>query len=135
MPSFKGLNSIESAFAENVKVYGATLHLVDSSVDGGQIIAQVFIPNYNFTLKTLKTISFIQNVILIIILEELVNLFNQNYNRHFKFSGISNSASPTIITEKYKLLINDLIISKLYLNDPTNMRNYAANLFALDRIF
>ncbi|MBO5983861.1 MAG: phosphoribosylglycinamide formyltransferase, partial [Rikenellaceae bacterium] len=40
LPSFKGARAIEQAMEYGVKVYGATIHYVDSSLDGGRIIAQ-----------------------------------------------------------------------------------------------
>ena len=40
LPSFKGAEAIRQAFEYGVKVYGATIHYVDESLDGGKIIAQ-----------------------------------------------------------------------------------------------
>ena len=40
LPSFKGAKAIEQAFEYGVKVFGATIHYVDESLDGGKIIAQ-----------------------------------------------------------------------------------------------
>lgn len=40
LPSFKGARAIEQAMEYGVKVFGATIHYVDSSLDGGKIIAQ-----------------------------------------------------------------------------------------------
>jgi phosphoribosylglycinamide formyltransferase-1 len=40
LPAFAGKDAIEQAMAYGVKVYGATIHYVDSTLDGGQIIAQ-----------------------------------------------------------------------------------------------
>ena len=40
LPSFKGAEAIRQAFVYGVKVYGATIHYVDESLDGGKIIAQ-----------------------------------------------------------------------------------------------
>ena len=40
LPAFKGAHAIEQAVACGVKVYGATIHWVDASLDGGRIIAQ-----------------------------------------------------------------------------------------------
>ena len=39
-PSFKGAKAIEQAFEYGVKIFGATIHYVDESLDGGKIIAQ-----------------------------------------------------------------------------------------------
>lgn len=40
LPSFKGKNAIQQAFLAGVKVTGVTIHEVDSTLDGGKIIAQ-----------------------------------------------------------------------------------------------
>ena len=40
LPSFKGARAIEQAFEYGVKLFGATIHYVDASLDGGRIIAQ-----------------------------------------------------------------------------------------------
>jgi phosphoribosylglycinamide formyltransferase-1 len=40
LPAFKGKDAIQQAFEYGVKVYGCTIHYVDSSLDGGKIIAQ-----------------------------------------------------------------------------------------------
>lgn len=40
LPSFKGAKAIEQALEYGVKVFGATIHYVDESLDGGKIIAQ-----------------------------------------------------------------------------------------------
>ena len=44
LPSFKGLNGLKDALDSNVKVFGATLHHVDSGMDTGRIIGQVAAP-------------------------------------------------------------------------------------------
>lgn len=40
LPSFKGMHAIEQAVEYGVKIYGITIHYVDSSLDGGKIIDQ-----------------------------------------------------------------------------------------------
>lgn len=40
LPSFKGAHAVEDAVAFGVKVYGITIHWVNSELDGGKIIAQ-----------------------------------------------------------------------------------------------
>jgi phosphoribosylglycinamide formyltransferase-1 len=44
LPSFPGMHGPRDALAYGVKLAGATLHLVDSGVDTGPIIAQVAVP-------------------------------------------------------------------------------------------
>lgn len=40
LPSFKGAHGIADAFNYGVKIFGVTIHYVDSGVDSGSIIAQ-----------------------------------------------------------------------------------------------
>ncbi|MCF6201597.1 MAG: phosphoribosylglycinamide formyltransferase [Hydrogenimonas sp.] len=40
LPLFKGANAIEESFKSGMKVGGVTVHWVDSTLDGGKIIAQ-----------------------------------------------------------------------------------------------
>lgn len=40
LPAFKGADAIGQAMDYGVKIYGVTIHYVDSSLDGGKIIAQ-----------------------------------------------------------------------------------------------
>ena len=40
LPSFKGLDAQKQAFKAGVKMSGATVHFVDESLDGGEIIMQ-----------------------------------------------------------------------------------------------
>ncbi len=44
LPAFKGARAIEQAFEYGVKIYGVTIHFVDASMDGGEIIAQQAFP-------------------------------------------------------------------------------------------
>ncbi len=40
LPAFKGAHAVEDAVAYGVKVYGISIHWVNSELDGGKIIAQ-----------------------------------------------------------------------------------------------
>ena len=44
LPAFPGLDAIGQALDYGVKVFGVTVHYVDSSLDGGKIISQAAIP-------------------------------------------------------------------------------------------
>ena len=44
LPAFRGADAIGQALDYGVKVFGVTIHYVDSSLDGGKIIAQVAVP-------------------------------------------------------------------------------------------
>lgn len=40
LPAFKGAHAIRDAFDYGVKVFGVTIHYVDESLDGGEIVSQ-----------------------------------------------------------------------------------------------
>ena len=44
LPAFRGAHAVEQAVAYGVKVYGITIHWVNSDLDGGRIIAQRAFP-------------------------------------------------------------------------------------------
>lgn len=44
LPAFPGAHGIQDAFDYGVKVFGVTIHYVNSQIDGGRIIAQRAIP-------------------------------------------------------------------------------------------
>jgi len=44
LPAFPGADAVAQALAHGVKITGVTIHFVDSSLDGGPIIAQRAVP-------------------------------------------------------------------------------------------
>ncbi len=54
LPAFPGAGAIRAAFEYGVKVYGVTIHEVDSSLDGGKILSQVAIPYEGADFEELK---------------------------------------------------------------------------------
>jgi len=40
LPAFKGAHAIKDAFDSGARVYGVTIHMVDDTLDGGEIISQ-----------------------------------------------------------------------------------------------
>ena len=71
LPSFPGLKPLQQARDSGAYSFGATAHLVDESIDGGPILAQVaatLSPKLN--LETMKRISFAQKVYLLLVLTE-----------------------------------------------------------------
>ncbi|MDE7381239.1 MAG: phosphoribosylglycinamide formyltransferase [Muribaculaceae bacterium] len=54
LPSFPGAHGIRDAYEYGVKVYGVTIHYVDSGVDTGKIIAQRAFPYTGNNLEELE---------------------------------------------------------------------------------
>ena len=51
LPVFKGQGALNKVYELKVRFLGASLHVVDSSVDGGNLIGQIIMPipfNSNF---------------------------------------------------------------------------------------
>ena len=55
LPSFKGAHGIQDAFNYGVKVFGVTVHYVDSGVDSGKIIMQRGFEYYGDDIEELET--------------------------------------------------------------------------------
>ena len=51
LPAFKGARAIEQALEYGVKIFGATIHHVDESLDGGKIIDQRAVEYYGNDLE------------------------------------------------------------------------------------
>lgn len=47
LPAFKGVDTHHRALVEGVRIHGATVHFVNETLDGGQIIAQVAVPVFS----------------------------------------------------------------------------------------
>ncbi len=54
LPAFKGKDAVEQAMAYGVKVYGITIHYVNSDLDSGNIIAQKTLPYEGDDIELLK---------------------------------------------------------------------------------
>jgi phosphoribosylglycinamide formyltransferase-1 len=76
LPAFPGLNAQRQAFEYGVKYTGCTVHFVDSSLDGGPIIAQQVVPvQADDTLETLTNKILIEEHLLY---PRVVELFSKN---------------------------------------------------------
>lgn len=54
LPAFKGKDAIEQAMEYGVKVFGITIHYVNSDLDGGNIISQKTLPYEGNDIELLK---------------------------------------------------------------------------------
>lgn len=73
LPAFVGLHAVNQALKSRVRLFGATLHRVDSGLDTGPIVAQVAAPlPPGIMEKRALRLSYIQKVWLILVWFELV---------------------------------------------------------------
>lgn len=71
LPAFPGFRPIERALQRGVKFFGTTMHLVDSCVDGGKILAQATHPLKGDEQESdLEHIAFLQKVYLMLLVAE-----------------------------------------------------------------
>ena len=75
LPSFKGAHGIEDAFNYGVKVFGVTVHFVDSGVDSGKIIMQRGFEYYGNDIEELE--AKIHDVEHVLYVEAINKFFNE----------------------------------------------------------
>lgn len=115
LPSFKGFNSIEKAVKEDVKFFGASMHLVDDSVDGGKLIGQVIAPLVTNNFSVLKKISFLQKTYLVLLMIDLyinksIEIDTENSMVNFlKKCKYNFSANPAIVNISFNSEFNNLM--------------------------
>ena len=96
LPEYKGLNSLTRAYNDGIRKVGTTLHMVDQTIDGGPIIAQIYRNTLSeLDLNLVKRISFAQKVYLSLYLIDYPDLLKQLQCRR-KFLGDKPIINPTL---------------------------------------
>lgn len=96
LPAFSGLGALEKTCAVAVKFFGATIHRVDESVDGGPIIGQIVSPvPEGADLTIMRRVSFAQKLYLLLVLAERMGSINI-HNQHAKSVGGCHLANPAL---------------------------------------
>lgn len=95
LPTFPGFRAVEKAFKYGVKIFGATAHFVDETIDGGKIIAQISSPIPVFSsLDKLERISFSHKLYLFLLIIEMARnghiITNQNNSQEFIYTANAN---------------------------------------------
>lgn len=73
LPAYRGFGALNAAHLEGARFFGATAHLVDETIDGGPIIAQVRSPlARGMDLPFMQRISYAQKLYLLLILAEMM---------------------------------------------------------------
>lgn len=74
LPAFPGKDSIKQALDYGVKVFGVTIHYVDSTLDGGKIISQAPIPYEGDNLEELENMVHArEHALYVLTLQKLLN--------------------------------------------------------------
>ena len=108
LPAFPGLHAVRDAAAAGVRLFGATLHHVDSGLDSGKIVAQVGAPfPASLKLDDVEHLSYLQKVWLTLI------WFEQLHHSHCHVDS-RNSYLPGVAISNPSLLDNGLKLA--YLN-------------------
>jgi len=83
LPAFPGAHAVRDALAYGVRVTGCTVHLVDSGVDTGPILAQqpVFVMNDDDEATLHERIKEIERVLLVDVVERFVEGRSDNKRR------------------------------------------------------
>lgn len=106
LPAFPGIGAVKRAWSRGARFLGATLHVVDATVDLGPIIAQTVTPiPFNADLAWCERISFLQKTFMTLVLFELIamgRLTATNSNHSFELRGLpgNTSANPTLTNGK-----------------------------------
>jgi len=100
LPSFPGLRPLQQARSSGARFFGATAHLIDESIDGGPILAQVISPLApDLGLESMKRISFAQKVYLLLVLTEQMSDMSKQCNEPQVPASIiaNNYANPMLV--------------------------------------
>lgn len=121
LPSFKGFKSVENALNMGVNFFGATLHKVDHSIDGGKIIGQTLCPlNGNENIKIFNSISFIQKVYLFLSICFLMDFQKKIFvikSNKYHSNPIINDQNLKILFRKFLKKHNFFELKHLYAID------------------
>jgi len=98
LPAFPGMGSVKQAWSSGARILGATLHVVDETVDGGQIIAQTADPiPANADLAWCERLSFVQKTYLTLVLFELLSA--TGHSSALPDSRNAAGANPTLTSD------------------------------------
>lgn len=96
LPVFSGFGALEKTLTSRVRFFGATVHRVDDSVDGGPIVGQIVTPvPLNRDLATMQRLSFAQKLYLLLALAERFACSDEGA-WHSGFAGGCHLANPAL---------------------------------------
>ena len=121
IPLFKGQGALNKAYELKVRFLGASLHVVDSSVDGGNLIAQIIMPiPFNSNFDYINKISYLEKTYLVLLYIELLKEkiikidFKNNKLDFLKANNYNSYANPCLISKEMQNEYNNLVRENLY---------------------
>lgn len=121
LPVFKGQGALNKAYEFKVRFLGASLHIVDNTVDGGNLISQIVMPiPFNSNLDYINKISYLEKTYLVslyieFIKEKIIKIDFKNSNFDFlKSHNYNKFANPCIISKDIQAEYNNLFRENLY---------------------
>ena len=116
LPKYKGLNSLTRAYNDGIRKVGTTLHMVDQTIDGGPIVAQIYRNTLSeLDLNLVKRISFAQKVYLSLYLIDYPDLLKQLQCRQ-KFLGDKPIINPTLPSSWSQKVYRDFLVREKLAN-------------------
>lgn len=129
LPVFKGQGALNKAYGLKVRFLGASLHIVDNTIDGGNLIAQIIMPiPFSSDLSYINKISYLEKTYLVLMYiellkEEIIKIDCKNSKFEFlKTSNYNNYANPCLISKDIQLEYNRLIRENL--NEYSKPENF-----------
>lgn len=109
LPAFKGFHSLEHCLEERPETFGCTIHRVDESIDGGEIILQVSqaLPEHP-NLEILSHLSFLQKVAAGISFLECIRT-DRDPPPHFRFGQSIPGAAPDVVSSWSRFLEGEIL--------------------------
>ncbi|TXJ35234.1 formyltransferase family protein [Brachyspira pilosicoli] len=81
LPAFQGSRPLTRAFESKIHFLGTSLHLVDETIDGGNMIGQIIKPiPFNSSFEYIKKISYLEKTYLVLLYIELIKEKMINFN-------------------------------------------------------
>jgi phosphoribosylglycinamide formyltransferase-1 len=115
LPAFPGVGALKNVKKQGVKLFGATAHIVDGSIDGGEILAQVASPvPKGAALEAIERISFAQKLYLLLLtccnaVEKDGRFLKDGRFDEDAISICCNYANPKIINENIEKAFLDFV--------------------------
>ena len=121
LPVFKGQGALNKAYEFKCRFLGASLHIVDSTVDGGNLISQIIMPlPFDADLDYINKISYLEKIYLLLLYiellkEKIIKIDFKNSKLDFlKTHNYNSYANPCIISKDIQIEYNNLVRENLY---------------------